>query len=91
MGTVFSVVGTKGGVSKTTVAMGVSIWMSLMKPDEKILLVDGDLHVRSVELKMCPTKDATLFDVMIGRRSWRDATYTCQLTSGEDLLYPTSR
>ncbi|MFN4133847.1 MAG: MinD/ParA family protein, partial [Candidatus Hadarchaeales archaeon] len=88
MSTVFSVVGTKGGVSKTTVAMGVSIWMSLMRPHEKILLVDGDLHVRSVELKMCPTKEATLYDVMIGKRSWKDAVYTCQLASGDDLLYP---
>lgn len=88
MSDVFSVVGTKGGVSKTTVAMGVAIWMSLIKQKERVLLVDGDQHVRSVELKMCPTSDASLTDVLAGKRSWEAAVYTCQLVSDDELLYP---
>jgi flagellar biosynthesis protein FlhG len=85
---VYSVVGTKGGVSKTTVAMGLSIWISVMRPEKRVLLIDGDLHVRSVELKMCPAVDATLADVLAGKRAWEDAVYTCQLLSGEEFLYP---
>lgn len=88
MSVVYSIVGTKGGVSKTTVAMGLSIWISALRPKERVLLIDGDLHVRSVELKMCPTRDATLSDVLLGKRSWEDAVYTCQLLSGGELLYP---
>jgi MinD superfamily P-loop ATPase len=30
MSVVYSIVGTKGGVSKTTVAMGLSIWISVV-------------------------------------------------------------
>jgi flagellar biosynthesis protein FlhG len=85
---VYSIVGTKGGVSKTTVAMGLSIWISVMRPKQRVLLVDGDLHVRSVELKMCPAREATLADVLAGKRTWEDAVYTCQLLSGGELLYP---
>ncbi len=87
MSVVYSIVGTKGGVSKTTVAMGLSIWISTMRPKDQVLLVDGDLHVRSVELKMCPARDATLADVIAGKRSWEEAVYTCQLVSGDELLY----
>lgn len=88
MGAVYSVVGTKGGVSKTTVAMGVAIWISQLKPRDRVLLIDGDLHVRSIELKLCPAREASLVDVLTGRRSWRDAVYTCQLTTDGKLLYP---
>jgi MinD-like ATPase involved in chromosome partitioning or flagellar assembly len=88
MGNVLAVVGTKGGVSKTTVAMGVAIWTAKLKPRERVLLIDGDLHVRSVELKLCPTSEATLADVLSGKRDWRDAVYTCQLASDSALLYP---
>jgi len=86
--TVFSVLGTKGGVSKTTIAMGLSIWLSKLKPKDHILLIDGDLHVRSVELKMCPARDVTLADVLAGEKEWEDAVYTCELVSEGKILYP---
>lgn len=86
--TVFSVLGIKGGVSKSTLAMGLSIWISKLKPNWHVLLIDGDLHVRSAELKMCPARDVTLADVLAGKRSWEDAVYTCQLVIENKLLYP---
>lgn len=88
MGAVIAVVGTKGGVSKTTVAMGLAIWVAQLKPRDRVLLIDGDLHVRSVELKLCPAREASLADVLSGKRNWRDAVYTCQLASDGSLLYP---
>jgi len=84
---VIGVLGTKGGTGKTSVAMGVAIWVSKLNP-KPILLIDGDLHVRSVELKMCPVHDVTLADVLAGKKSWGDAVYTCQLEVEGKLLYP---
>jgi len=89
MGYVFAVLGTKGGVGKSTVSMGVSIWLSKLLPKKSVLLVDGDPHVRSAELKMCPTYDATLADVLARNKTWEEAIYLCQLTDkGGKLLYP---
>lgn len=84
---VISVLGTKGGTGKSTVAMGAAIWVSKLgkKPT---LLIDGDLHVRSVELKMCPVRDFTLADVLSGKKSWGEAVYACQLESDGKQLYP---
>lgn len=84
---VISVSGTKGGTGKSTVAMGITIWISKLR-EKPILLIDGDLHVRSVELKMCPVRDVTLADVLAGKKSWEDAVYACELESGGELLYP---
>jgi len=86
--TVISVLGTKGGVGKSTVAMGVAIWVSKLNPKQRVLLIDGDLHVRSAELKMCPARDVTLADVLAGEKEWEDAVYTCELVSGGKVLYP---
>lgn len=75
----FAILGTKGGVSKSTLAMGLSIWMSKLKPQKWCLLIDGDMHVRSVELKMCRVHDATLKDVLKQEKSWESAVYSCEL------------
>lgn len=86
---VLTVVGTKGGVSKSTLAMGLAIWISKLRPKQWCLLVDGDMHVRSVELKMCRAHDATLKDVLAGERSWEAAVYACELENERgELLYP---
>jgi len=84
---VISVLGTKGGAGKTSVSMGVAIWMSKLKP-KPVLLIDGDLHVRSVELKMCPVHDVTLADVLAGKKPWEDAVYACELEVDGKTLYP---
>ncbi len=86
---VLAILGTKGGVAKSTLAMGLAIWISKLKPRERCLLIDGDMHVRSVELKMCRVHDATLKDVLAREKRWESAVYTCELEdeTGE-LLYP---
>jgi MinD-like ATPase involved in chromosome partitioning or flagellar assembly len=84
---IISIIGTKGGVGKSTVAMNVSAWLSRLQ-EEMVLLVDGDTHVRTVELKMCPNADVTLADVMAGKHSLADAIYRCQLVSGGRPMFP---
>ncbi|MEM3402505.1 MAG: AAA family ATPase [Candidatus Hadarchaeales archaeon] len=84
---VISVLGTKGGVGKSTVAMGIAIWISKLQ-EEMVLLVDGDTHVRTIELKMCPGADATLSQVLEGKISLADAIFACQLKSGGKPLFP---
>jgi len=87
--TIFVVIGTKGGVGKSTVTMGLAIWLSQFDPKKHVLLIDGDLHVRSAELKMFPRHDVTLADVFSGKKPWQEAVYTCQLADkGGNILYP---
>ena len=85
---VIAVLGTKGGVSKSTLSMGLAIWMAKLKPEDRCLLIDGDMHVRSVELKMCPVYDTTLKDVLAGAKPWEEAIYACELEEGGQPLYP---
>jgi flagellar biosynthesis protein FlhG len=70
--------------------MGLAIWISKLRPKDRCLLIDGDMHVRSVELKMCRAHDATLKDVLAREKPWESAVYACELEdeTGE-LLYPT--
>ncbi|MEM2875171.1 MAG: AAA family ATPase [Candidatus Hadarchaeales archaeon] len=84
---IISIIGTKGGVGKSTVAMNASAWLSKLQ-DDMVLLVDGDTHVRTVELKMCPNADVTLADVMAGKSTLADAIYRCQLVSGGRPMFP---
>jgi len=84
---ILSVMGTKGGVGKSTVAMGISAWLSKLQK-EMVLLVDGDTHVRTVELKMCPGADVTLAQVLEGKHSLADAIYSCALKAGGKPLFP---
>jgi MinD-like ATPase involved in chromosome partitioning or flagellar assembly len=85
---VFTIVGTKGGTGKSTFAMGLVIWISKLRPNDRCILIDGDMHVRSSELKMCPVHDVTLKDVLAGNNPWTEAVYTCELESEGNLLYP---
>ncbi len=78
-----AILGTKGGVSKSTLSMGLSIWISKLKPEKWSLLIDGDMHVRSVELKMCRVHDATLKDVLNHDKDWESAVYSCELEDEE--------
>jgi len=71
---ILTVLGVKGGVGKSTVAMGTAIWMSKKK---KVLLVDGDPRVRSVELKLRPKGRGSFFDILSGRLNWREAIHPC--------------
>ena len=85
---VIAVVGTKGGVSKSTTSMALAIWMAKLRPEHRFLLVDGDMHVRTVELKMCSAHDVTLKDVLLGDKPWEKALYTCELEKEGELIYP---
>jgi flagellar biosynthesis protein FlhG len=73
---IFTVLGVKGGVGKSTVSMGISLWMA---KEKRVLLIDGDPRVRSVELKLCPGAKASLSDVMSGKKRWREAVCRCTL------------
>lgn len=84
---VISILGTKGGVGKSTVAMGVACWLSKLQ-EEMVLLIDGDIHVRTVELKMCPGTDLTLAHFLEGKCSLAEAVYSCQLREGGKPLFP---
>ncbi|MEW6592778.1 MAG: AAA family ATPase [Candidatus Hadarchaeota archaeon] len=84
---VISVLGTKGGVGKSTIAMGIASWLSKMQ-DDLVLLVDGDVHTRTVELKMCPKADVTLAEVLRGKHELVDAIYLCQLKSRGKWVFP---
>jgi MinD-like ATPase involved in chromosome partitioning or flagellar assembly len=84
---IVSTLGTKGGVGKSTLTMGLSIWTAKMRTSKWTLLIDGDMHVRSVELKMCPTCDVTLADVFEGEPV-EEAIYVCELESKGETLFP---
>jgi MinD-like ATPase involved in chromosome partitioning or flagellar assembly len=67
--------------------MGLSAWLSKLQ-NGMVLLVDGDTHVRTVELKMCPGADVTLSHVLEGKHSLADAIYLSQLMEGGKPMYP---
>jgi MinD-like ATPase involved in chromosome partitioning or flagellar assembly len=71
---ILTVLGVKGGVGKSTVSIGVAVWMSKKK---RVLLLDGDPRVRSVELKLRPKGKGSLFDILSGKLGWREAVHPC--------------
>jgi len=85
---IISILGTKGGVGKSTVAMGLAIWMSKMLPDRWILLIDGDMHVQTIGLKMCPVTDVTLAEVLDEGKPVEEAVYQCELEADGKPLFP---
>ncbi|MEM2618529.1 MAG: AAA family ATPase [Candidatus Hadarchaeales archaeon] len=81
-----TVLGTKGGVGKSSLAIGISI--ALSKLGRRTLLIDGDMHVRSVELKLAPNMDHSLAQVLLGEIEWKKAVYACSLLKGGKPIYP---
>lgn len=67
--------------------MGLAIWISKLQTDRWTLLVDGDMHVRSIQLKMCPVSDVTFADVLSGK-PLEEAVYLCELQSRGKPLFP---
>ncbi len=47
-GVVITVVGTKGGVGKTTIAVNLAVGLARAKPGARVLIVDGSLHFGDV-------------------------------------------
>jgi len=68
--------------------MGLAAWAAKLRPDLWVLLIDGDMHVRSVELKMCPVTDMTLAEVLNEDKPVEEAVYSCELESDGKPLYP---
>ena len=66
-------------MGKSSIAIGVST--SLSRMGKKTLLVDGDSHVKSVELKLLRRYRHTLRDIMAGRRGWEVCVYQSDLMS----------
>lgn len=79
---ILTVLGVKGGVGKSTVSMGVAIWMS---KEKRVLLLDGDPRVRSVELKLRPKGRGSLFDILSGGLEWKDAVHPCTKVGLQNL------
>ncbi len=72
---ILTVLGVKGGVGKSTVSMGLAIWLARLR--RRVLLLDGDPRVRSIELKLRPRGKGSLFDILSGRLGWREAAHPC--------------
>lgn len=88
-----SIFSVKGGTGKSTIALNLGLELEkLLRPKRKrVCLIDGDVHVRSVELKLALVKkgDPGLIDVLDGRAGWRDALYPCCLADKRGKqLYP---
>jgi flagellar biosynthesis protein FlhG len=71
---VIAVAGAKGGVGKTTVA--VNLATALARADRKVLLLDGDLGLASVDVLLGLTPAATLEQVLAGERQLEEILMT---------------
>jgi len=72
--TLVVVAGGKGGVGTTTVAM--SLAAAVAQPGNRTLLIDADPRGGDVALFCGVEQRYTLADVLAGRRTWQEATYT---------------
>lgn len=79
--------GTKGGTGKSTVAMGIAIWAAKLRPKQWTLLIDGDMHVQTIGLKMCPVTDVTLAEVLEKDKPVEEAIYLCELEARGKPLF----
>jgi MinD-like ATPase involved in chromosome partitioning or flagellar assembly len=86
--TSLAVAAVKGGTGKSTLAISLAIELS--KLSESVLVIDGDQHVRTTELKMIEIGrgDPRLKEVLEGKADWREAVYGCCLQRGGDYIFP---
>ncbi|MEM2674356.1 MAG: AAA family ATPase [Candidatus Hadarchaeales archaeon] len=85
--TSLAVAAVKGGTGKSTVALSLAVELSKFKP---VLILDGDRHVRTTELKMIEVGrgEPRLKEVLEGEADWREAVYACCLQRGGEYLFP---
>tara|TARA_R110002073_G_scaffold18736_1_gene68979 strand:+ start:1160 stop:1960 length:801 start_codon:yes stop_codon:yes gene_type:complete len=70
-GRVLAIASGKGGVGKTTLAVGMARALSLM--DERILLMDGDLGMANIDVQLGLQPRADIVNVLSGKTSLEDA------------------
>jgi MinD-like ATPase involved in chromosome partitioning or flagellar assembly len=88
VGKTIAVLSVKGGVGKSVSTIGLGIWTTKLT-NEWVLIVDGDAHVRTAELKLCPTGRTTLADVLRGDVDLQEAVRPCDLANEQKkYLYP---
>lgn len=85
MGQVFAVTSGKGGVGKSTVAVGLAF--AFTKLNKRTLLVDMDEGLRCLDLMLGADKSAVfdLSDILMGR-DMSDAVYKAENTDGLYLI-----
>ena len=85
-----TVISSKGGSGKSTTVMGLGLWASKLRPNQNVLLIDGDLVVNTIQFKMCRKPKATLADVLQKFSSLEDALHQCDLVNPDTgkALYP---
>jgi len=86
--TSLAVAAVKGGTGKSTIALSLAIEFS--KLSKSVLILDGDQHVRTTELKMIEVGrgDPRLREVLEGRAEWREAVYACCLQRDGEYMFP---
>ncbi len=86
---VIAVVGAKGGVGKTVVAVGVAL--AFAEQGLRVVLVDADLGAGNADLHLgVPAKGPGLGEVLSGAATARDALVRAGPEGGEILLCPGS-
>ena len=70
-GRVLAIASGKGGVGKTTLAVGMARALSLM--DERVLLMDGDLGMANIDVQLGLQPRADIVNVLSGKTSLEDA------------------
>lgn len=85
MGKVFAITSGKGGVGKSTVAVGLSV--AFCKKGRSVLLVDMDEGLRCLDLMLGIEEETVLdlADVLCGR-DLEDAAYTCAIHGNLKLI-----
>ena len=85
-----TVISSKGGSGKSTTVMGLGLWASKLRPNQNVLLIDGDLVVNTIQFKMCRSPKATLADVLQKFSPLEDALHQCDLVDPDTgkALYP---
>lgn len=82
-----AVFAVKGGTGKSSVAISLAVELSA---DKKVLLIDGDQHIRTSELKLIEIgrEEPRLRDVLEGTADWREAVYACNLLKDGEYVLP---